>query len=310
MSGDERIYLGQNRLLVRTRWGGWVETPTFNVDVAVGAIRDGTIEPWTTRLVQELLRPGQVYFNAGANFGYYVALGGQLVGETGKVFAVEPNPHILPYLLRTIYWSGVINRVRVFDVALGRESGGEAQFLFDPQFLGAGAVETIVQAQGADLPEAPDFAAALWSAETIRSRFDANHEFQPARQMRARFSAPLRAIDDICGGAALDLLHLDIEGSEALALRGAFATLDRSPQARLITEWSARHHREGTDESRAAFDEVWRFLEQREFRVRRLQPDFAADGGLMVSAPLGYADMTQTAEHGDYVWVRPQHDPW
>ena len=57
--------------MVQATWGGWMVVPAFNVDVAIGVVRDGMIEPWTTRLVQELLRPGQTYINAGANFGYY-----------------------------------------------------------------------------------------------------------------------------------------------------------------------------------------------------------------------------------------------
>jgi hypothetical protein len=99
----ERCYLGRDRMLVKTAWGGWLEVPTFNMDVAVGAMRDGIIEPWTTRAVQELLRPGSVYVNVGSNFGYYVALAGAIVGDTGKVVAVEPNPYVIPYLLRNLF---------------------------------------------------------------------------------------------------------------------------------------------------------------------------------------------------------------
>lgn len=71
---DPPIYLGDRRLLVRTRWGGRLVVPTYNIDVAIGAARDGLIGPWTTRLVQELVREGDVVINAGANFGYYSVL--------------------------------------------------------------------------------------------------------------------------------------------------------------------------------------------------------------------------------------------
>jgi hypothetical protein len=36
----------------------------------------------------------------------------------------------------------------------------------------------------------------------------------------------------------VDLIHMDIEGSEPRALRGAQAVIERSPKIKIITEWS------------------------------------------------------------------------
>jgi hypothetical protein len=36
----------------------------------------------------------------------------------------------------------------------------------------------------------------------------------------------------------IDLIHLDIEGSEPLALRGAGGLIDRSPNVKIIAEWN------------------------------------------------------------------------
>jgi protein-L-isoaspartate O-methyltransferase len=95
--------LGPGELLAEAEWGGMMVVPAWNMDVAIGVARDGLHEPWTTRLVQELLRPGDRYLNAGANFGYFVCLAGRLVGARGKVIGVEPNPHIVPYLMKSLY---------------------------------------------------------------------------------------------------------------------------------------------------------------------------------------------------------------
>src|SRR5271169_47817 len=97
--------------------------PSFNVDVAVGVVRDGVIEPWTTRLIQELVRPGQVVINGGANFGYYAVLAGQIVGAAGLFIAVEANPHVVPYLLLTRHWSGLAGRMEIFHRALWDREG-------------------------------------------------------------------------------------------------------------------------------------------------------------------------------------------
>jgi FkbM family methyltransferase len=311
----DRCYLGRDRMLVKTVWGGWLEVPTFNIDVAIGAIRDGVIEPWTTRAVQELLRPGCVYVNVGSNFGYYVALAGGIVGETGKVVAVEPNPYVLPYLLRNLFWSGVVGRTRVFGVAAGARDGEGVIFSFDPQFMG-GAGRQFISIPPPDAEERPFRQAAslddaIWSASNIMHSFSENGEWKLHAANFIHFRAEERTLDSLCRDyPAIDLIQLDIERSEPFALFGARETISRSPNVKLIVEWSGAHYMYGSQESRACFDEFWRFMQEQGVRVRRIEPRLAPDGGLIVSEPLSYEMLVSTAEHGDYIWLRPQHDLW
>jgi hypothetical protein len=51
-------------------------------------------------------------------------------------------------------------------------------------------------------------------------------------------------------------------------------------------------------------------MQEQGVRVRRIEPRLAPDGGLIVSEPLTYEMLVSTAEHGDYMWLRPQHDLW
>jgi FkbM family methyltransferase len=310
LESSRNLYLGRDRVLAQTKWGGWIEVPTFNVDVAVGPIRDGIIEPWTTRLVQELLRVGQVYFNAGANFGYYVSLGGGIVGSSGRVLAAEPNPFVLPYLLHTIYWSGIVDRVKVFNVALGSGDAVPLKFTFDPQYMGGAARTDLLMDHQLTKRHVESLEAAIWRDDNISHLFDENNEWKRERCNRVSFSATQRSIDELSAGLNVDLLHLDIEGSESLALLGARSTIERSENIKLITEWSADHYRNGTPEMRAAFNEFWTFAARHRFRVRRIEPRLGDDGGLNISQPLTSETMTTQAAHGDYVWIRPEHDPW
>jgi FkbM family methyltransferase len=313
----ERCYLGRDRMLVKTAWGGWLEVPTFNMDVAVGVIRDGVIEPWTTRAVQELLRPGSVYVNVGSNFGYYVALAGAIVGDTGKVVAIEPNPYVIPYLLRNLFWSGVVGRTRLFGVAAGARDGEGILFSFDPQFMG-GARRQFISTQIPDVkPEDRPFRQAaslddaIWSASNIMHLFPENGEWELNARNVIHFRAEERTLDSICRDyTTVDLIHLDIEKSEPFALFGTRDTISRSPNVKLIVEWSGAHYLYGSEEARACFDEFWRFMQEQGVRVRRIEPRLALDGGLNVSEPLTYEMLVSTAEHGDYMWLRPQHDLW
>jgi FkbM family methyltransferase len=302
------IYLGPNKLLVKTNWGAQIVVPSFNIDVAIGVIRDGVIEPWTTRLVQELLREGHHYFNAGGNFGYYMVLGGQIVGERGSVKVVEPNPHIVPFLMANLYYGGIPNRTRVYKCALGITTGDTVTFAFDPQYLGGGGRAH----PSHDYIFLPDFEDCIWTASSIARLFDDNDELVIGKGLMLRFETKTRTIDAICaGGPPLDLIHLDIEGAEPLALAGARNTIAQSPNLRLITEWSAgEHFGKASPDTQEAFRSFWNQADQLGFRPRQLLPKIESDGSIHVSAPLDFTYMTERAPHCDYVWTRIGQDPW
>lgn len=52
----------------------------------------GAYEPQTKLLLTALLETGETFLDIGANVGYFSAIGANLVGETGQVIALEPEP--------------------------------------------------------------------------------------------------------------------------------------------------------------------------------------------------------------------------
>ncbi len=300
-------------MLAEAAWGGMMVVPAWNMDVTIGVARDGLHEPWTTRLVQELLRPGERYLNAGANFGYFVCLAGRLVGPAGRVVGVEPNPHIVPFLMKSLYWNGSIGNTEVVVRALSDTPDEPLTFHFDPQYLGGGAPRDV----SAPLASAErDFATpeeARWSAATLPQMLDAEGRWIKGIGLMTSFETRTATIDGILarfGLDGLDLLHLDIEGSEAAALLGARRTIATSRRLKIITEWSAGHYVNAAPRLRDAFNAAWEMLTGHGYRVRHLRPQLAGDGGLFVSPPLTRAAMTETAPHGDYVWIKAEEDPF
>lgn len=298
------IPLEPHELLVQTAWGGWLVVPTFNIDVAIGPVRDGIIEPWTTRLVQECLRPGDSYFNAGGNYGYYVALAGVIVGSAGRVITVEPNPHIVPYLLKTTYWSGIVGHTDVYRAALWHEAGQEVEFHFDPQYLGGGSARSLWDVSFSDAGKANDLGSAIWSAENIHSLFDAQGKWRKGKGNFVPFKVMTQTIDAIVAGEKISLIHLDIEGAEPFALQGAKETIRSNPDLRLITEWASHTYQYGSEQLRSAFREAFEFLTGLGYRARHLEPRIADDGGIYLSHFLDFDQLTTTAIHGDYYWTR------
>jgi FkbM family methyltransferase len=296
-------YLGNGLLLTKTNWGGHIVVPGYNVDVAVGILRDGVHEAWTTRLVQELLRPGETYINVGANFGYFTTLGAQIVGAQGKVIAIEANPHVFAILMKTMMWSGTIERISAYNRAAYIRSDEELEFTFDYQFIGGGHLRHVVE--GLQVQTEHPF----WSADSIPALLDKQGKYIYGLPLFNFFKVKTLCLDEITVGISADVIHCDVEQAEPYVLMGAQKLLNNSPNCKLIFEWSGHSYKYGTDEYRLTVKKMWELFEFHGFRVKKLRPIQHEDGAIELSQPLDF-DTFIISDHGDYIAIRPQHDPW
>lgn len=60
--------------------------------VSLHLFRYGYFEEGLTRMIIELLKPGMIFFDIGAHFGYYTLLSSRIVGAMGQVHSFEPTP--------------------------------------------------------------------------------------------------------------------------------------------------------------------------------------------------------------------------
>ena len=65
-------------------------------------VRGGYYDYEAMTALSLLLQPGQGFIDVGANIGSYSVLAGELIGASGRVFAVEPLVGQLPYLHRNL----------------------------------------------------------------------------------------------------------------------------------------------------------------------------------------------------------------
>lgn len=81
-----------------------------------GSVYFNLIEPEQTAAFIKTLKPGNIFFDVGANVGYYTMLGAKLVGNTGSVVAIEPSVRNLSCLYRHIVLNK-INNVNILPAA-------------------------------------------------------------------------------------------------------------------------------------------------------------------------------------------------
>lgn len=70
---------------------------------------NGIYEPYETELISSMIRPGNVVLDIGANIGYYTLILAKLVGQSGKVFAFEPEPTNFRLLEKNVSINGHSN---------------------------------------------------------------------------------------------------------------------------------------------------------------------------------------------------------
>jgi len=170
----------------------------------------GIWEPYETRLLCELLKPGQCFVDAGANIGYFTVVAAHLVGEAGQVFAFEPEPRNLSLLNKNLSANGFCSRVVAEQAGLA-ERDGQAVLHLHPANKG-------------------------------------DHQLHPDdEQPREQISIPLRSGSDFLrsrGIDTIDMLKVDTQGAEFAVIRGLLAVLRRSGASVKIllelTPWSLR----------------------------------------------------------------------
>jgi len=89
----------------------------------------GVWEPCESELVLNLLRPGDVFVDAGANIGYFTLLAASRVGPRGQVFAFEPDPDNFQLLAANVELNAMTGRVTAVQAALAEHSGAGRLYL-------------------------------------------------------------------------------------------------------------------------------------------------------------------------------------
>jgi FkbM family methyltransferase len=194
-------YLGGGTAICRVLGRYKMYVDCNDVGLSGHLLIDGYWEMWVTETLARLVKPGMVVADIGANLGYYTLMMGDLVGETGWVHAVEPNPPIAERLRHSVSVNPGYQRTTVHQLALS-DHDGEAQ-LFVP----------------ASEPKNASLLA------------DTSHG--------GAVSVPLRRLDSLAGLERLDVIKIDVEGAEEALWRGMTGILDANRPLSIILEFAA-----------------------------------------------------------------------
>lgn len=180
--------------------------------------QNGIWEPFETELLRRSLSPGARFLDVGANLGYFTVLAAAWVGESGRVYAFEPEPRNAALLNHNIVLNGVEDRVTVCEAALSDHSGS-ARLYLHPDNLGDHQLQVSADRESVEVELFP---GADWFAGRERE---------------------------------LDVIKIDVQGAEHAAVNGLLPLLIASGRGlRLLLELTPRSLREAGSSGEALVD--------------------------------------------------------
>ena len=198
-----QLRLGGDNALVRLKSGELICVDTGSID-ALDYLLGWPMEADYLPVFRSFLSPDSVVLDIGANFGLYAAAAGRIVGQRGRVYAFEGNPHTYGLLLRTLYANRLIHNPNIvpINMLVANESG-------------RGTLHYYREALGGATMRDED----RWPFE------------------RRSVDVAMTTIDDFLPpDLAVDLVKIDVEGHEPFVILGMERTIRRSPTIRLLIE--------------------------------------------------------------------------
>jgi FkbM family methyltransferase len=160
-----------------------------------------------TVLMAKIIKPGWRVVNGGANIGALTVALAELVGAKGKVYAFEPQPETYQLLKRN---SKSRKQILCSSYALWHSRGDSKMRLLE---------------------------------ELTHDNFGCTYIGDDA----GSYTAKMIALDDWLQGEDVELIFLDVEGCEVMALEGARQTIKRCRPLLYLEDHPERSQRTGSD---------------------------------------------------------------
>lgn len=96
--------------------------PAKDKGVELALYQTGTYEKGTIQLLGDFLKQGSVFMDIGANIGLMSTIASKIVGEKGRVYAVEANPKTIE-VLRHNCAINLCENIEILPIALASEKG-------------------------------------------------------------------------------------------------------------------------------------------------------------------------------------------
>ena len=164
-------------------------------------------ESFETKIFESQLKSGMRVLDLGANIGFYTLLASSKIGNSGRVFAFEPSPKNLKLINLSLKENSFSN-VTVIDAAIS-DFVGKSFLHLSPYYN---------------------------SEHSLFNYHYSSGKYHTLDKIMINVTTVDQTLSDV-GDHTVDLIKMDIEGSESKALKGMQKTIEKNEHMILITEF-------------------------------------------------------------------------
>ena len=163
-------------------------------------LRHGFWEPQETHWTLQNIREGDTFLDVGANVGYYTLIAARIVGETGRVYAFEPDPESFEILEHNVS----LHRLR--NVVLEQKAAADKP----------GSIELF-----------------------LADRNKGDHRIYQTEESRPNIQIEAVTLDGYFDGdpRGVDFAKIDTQGAEVLILQGMAGLIAANDDIRMAVEF-------------------------------------------------------------------------
>ena len=205
------VPMGNGTILCRTLGKYKHYVSETDIGLSPYIMLDGFFEYAITEFVARNVSQGMTVIDLGANYGYYTILMADLVGESGKVYAFEPNPAALDAIGRSLKVNNFDRRVSLDGRAIWDRSNEHVTF---------------------HVPEvAATNARIVWPLDSRLPPSD------PGTSDAGSTTIETIALDDL-PLSGVSFVKADIEGAEERLWQGGGRFFERNPDVIFLLEFN------------------------------------------------------------------------
>ncbi|HUD10504.1 MAG TPA: FkbM family methyltransferase [Candidatus Saccharimonadales bacterium] len=224
------IHIANNEILVKIFNGLKIYLDTRDIAVVPHLALDGIWEPQITNAWLSMVGPEDTILDVGANFGYFGLLAAQKTNKKkSKVIFIEANPHLIPYINKTLSlnWYNEQSVVENFAVS---DTEGTVTLNVLKDYIGSSSIQTV-------------------------EKLDSYMHDKMHLELSEAISVQSVTIDSYCKKQKIkeiNLIKMDIEGYEDKAYAGMREIIKASPNVTLFVEFT----RDGYDNPKTFYEQM------------------------------------------------------
>lgn len=253
------------KTFIHTNDGHRLYVDTKEPFMTLHLLEHGEWESPVRRELRRELAAGSTFVDIGANIGLHTLLAAALVGESGRVVAIEPHPLTMELLRKNLEINGLLGRVSLSQVAVSNVNDEVVKFEY--------------------FSEHPAMSGIKVSQEVL----------DKLKGTLETIDVKTITLDALVERLELvpDLVKIDVEGFEYTVLEGCIKTINNFPGVRFLMEYEKVMAESVVRKGIGA--EIASFFQDKGFKVSRV--------GAESLLPLTYEEFV-VEQKGDYIFSR------